>query len=264
MKNQQHIVKICLITLCFFIIGCSANTLDPIKQFAHQHCMGANQVISSSKADQRCQWAETPLERAKRFQKDPDQLARAIDNLIIYLDKHPDSEEAKELLSELKQAQMETMVLGIDTAIQKRDAYQIWKLAKDFQYLERRLRPHSSIDPNLVYYINNSEIVAKAIEHTEKRFGGSRKGPLTPIYGSSAPYSQTGTYSDFKSASSFFQVFNLLAVGASCAVSGNEDICEKGAELHQNIEELRNKGAQYHCIYHGNAEACQDSSFPYE
>lgn len=153
------------------------------KEFAHSNCIQVGKIIGSNpdKSVEHCQELETPLIRAKRLKNKDKELSHSIDSLITYLNNHTDSQEAKTLLEELKQRYIEIIIFQIDHAMKKGNQYQIWKLAKEFQYFQRRLKDISPIPPWIIEYVNKSPIVRKAIENTELALSKESNAPEKEI-----------------------------------------------------------------------------------
>ena len=153
-----------------FFIACSQTNLDKQKTFLDESCISkvSTKPFSPTKKESACQRRESPLQRAERLRDTQGDILIAIENVVEYLQNHRESQEAREILIQLRTVKIDIIILEIDRALQQKDSYTIWKYVKEFQHLEELVKDYAPVPEVILQYVHTSPEIIQAVKKAEK------------------------------------------------------------------------------------------------
>ena len=167
----MKLLKITFGCALLLIEACSAkpNHLMKAQEFVSKHCIETNStdLLIIGPLNHSCDENETVAQKAIRLHGQSYYMERSLDRLIDYLEENPESKEARSLLEQIKSVQITILKKQLEEAIQHRRDSEIFNIAKNLQYLQRRLEPHSPIASDIKNRINHSPDVVSAIQRVE-------------------------------------------------------------------------------------------------
>ncbi|MBF0288562.1 MAG: hypothetical protein HQM14_12155 [SAR324 cluster bacterium] len=159
-------------------IGCTtSNPVEKTKSLLYELCLSRKDTRQETKISDlsRCQRWESLVQRAKRMQEYQEDLVLAMEGLVRHLNMHPADEEALSLLTQIRIARVDALMLEIDGALQQKDHYRVWKWFKELEHIEKLVRKHAPIPAHVIFYVRSSPLVQQAVTIVESELNPAFK-----------------------------------------------------------------------------------------